>query len=133
MQCHATEKSRAGIAAVVFAALLTGCGGSGSGSSSSNSAEGSTVRGQTVSLSWQAPGQRINGEQISLYDIDAYIVRYGRDPDNLDQQAIVDGCSSPQCAYDIKGLASGTWYFAVQTKDVNGLISLPSAPVSRTI
>ena len=130
MQFRATGKSRAGIAAVAFAALLTGCGGSGGGSSS---ADDSTVQGQTVSLSWQAPGQRINGEQISLYDIDAYIVRYGRDPDNLDQQAIVYGCASPQCVYDIKGLGSGTWYFAVQTKDVNGLISLPSAPVSRTI
>lgn len=133
MQFRATGKSRAGIAAVAFAALLTGCGGSGGGSSSGASAEGSTVQGQTVSLSWHAPGQRINGEQISLFDIDAYIVRYGRDPDNLNQQAIVNGCTSPQCVYDITGLASGTWYFAVQTKDVNGLISLPSAPVSRTI
>ncbi|MFL1404594.1 fibronectin type III domain-containing protein [Marinobacter sp. M1N3S26] len=129
MQFNVTGKSRAGIAAVVFAVLLTGCGGSGGGSSS----EASTVQGQAVSLSWQAPGQRINGEQISLYDIDAYIVRYGRDPDKLDQQAVVDGCTSPQCVYDVQGLAPGTWYFAVQTKDVNGLVSLPSEPVSRTI
>lgn len=139
MQLYATGKLQAGFAAIVFAALLTGCGGSSGGGSSSSAGNGSAptqeaiASGQTVSLSWQAPGQRINGEQISLYDIDGYIVRFGRDPDNLDQSATVNDCVSPQCSYDIANLAPGTWYFAVQTKDNNGLLSTPSAPVSRTI
>jgi len=136
MQFRATGKSRAGIAAVVFAVFLAGCGGSGSGSSSqssSPSSEESVSSGQTVSLSWLAPGQRINGEQLSyINDIDGYIVLYGQDPANLGQQVVVE-CNSLNCGYDIKDLAPGTWYFAVQTVDSNGLISAPSQPVSRVI
>ncbi|MFC4260297.1 fibronectin type III domain-containing protein [Marinobacter lacisalsi] len=137
MQFRATGKSRAGIAAVVCAVFLAGCGGSGSGSSSSQSSapssEESVSSGQTVSLSWLAPGQRINGEQLSyINDIDGYIVLYGQDPANLEQQVVVE-CNSLNCGYDIQDLAPGTWYFAVQTVDSNGLISAPSQPVSRAI
>lgn len=133
----ATGKSRAGIVAVVFAVFLAGCGGAGSDSGSSAQAtppaEESVTSGQTVSLSWLAPGQRINGEQLSyINDIDGYIVLYGQDPGNLDQQVVVD-CHSLNCGYDVNGLAPGTWYFAVQTVDSNGLISSPSQPVSRAI
>lgn len=138
MQFWATGKSRTGIVAVVFAVFLTGCGGSGSGSSSSSThspaVEESVVNGQTVALSWQAPSRRVNGEQLSyINEIDSYIVRYGQDPGNLDQHAILDGCTSPECYYDIENLAPGTWYFTVQTVDSRGLISSPSQPVSRTI
>lgn len=145
MQFGTSGKSRAGFAAVVFAVFLTGCGGSGGGSSSSGSSgsastgnnvpsvDESVVAGQTVSLSWLAPVQRINGEQLSYTDdIDGYIVLYGQDPDNLDQRIVVD-CQSVSCGYDVENLSSGTWYFAVQTVDSSGLISSPSEAVSRVI
>lgn len=137
MQFLATGKSRAGIAAVVFAVFLSGCGGAGSDSGSSAQApppaEESVATSQTVSLSWLAPGKRINGEQLSYVDeIDGYIVLYGQDPDNLDQQVVVE-CGSLNCGYDVEDLSSGTWYFAVQTVDSNGLVSSPSQPVSRAI
>lgn len=144
MQFIVTGKSRAGFAAVACAVLLAGCGGSGSGSGSSadtgsesgsnqsTNVEASTTGVQSVSLSWLAPGQRINGEPISFYDIDGYIVRYGRDPASLDQQVSVD-CEVLSCGYNVDSLAPGTWYFAVQTVDSNGLISSPSQPVSRTL
>lgn len=137
MQFWATGKSRAAIAAVVFVVFLTGCvsneADSVSNAQSTPAAEESVSADQTVSLSWLAPGQRINGDQLSyINDIDGYIVRYGQDPDNLDQQVVVD-CHSLNCGYDVNDLAPGTWYFAVQTVDSNGLISSPSQPVSRAI
>lgn len=141
MQFYATGKSRTGITAAVIAVVLAACGGPGSGSSSSSDTGGQTPSSedsfnadvQAVSLSWLAPGQRVNGDQISYTsDIDGYIVRYGQDPDNLDQQAVVD-CSSLNCGYSVDDLSTGTWYFAVQTVDSNGLISSPSQPVSRNI
>lgn len=143
MQFNATGKSPAGFAAMVACAvLLVGCGGSGSGSSSGSTSgsssgqsagvEATQTGASSVSLSWVAPGQRINGDAISFYDIDGYIVRYGRDPADLDQQATVD-CEVLNCSYAVNGLGAGTWYFAVQTVDSNGLISSPSQPVSRSI
>lgn len=139
MKFWATGKSRAGIAAVVFAVFLSGCGGSSSGNSASSGSsqpaavEESVVNGQTVALSWQAPGYRINGDQLSFSKhIDGYIVRYGRNPGDLDQQARVN-CKALDCGYDVEGLAPGTWYFTVQTVDNEGLISAPSQTKSRTI
>ena len=80
-----------------------------------------------------APAKRINGDQLSyISEIDGYVVLYGQDLARLDQQVVVE-CNALDCGYDIEGLASGTWYFAVQTVDSNGLISAPSQPVSRTI
>lgn len=143
MQCFATGKSRAGFVAAVFAVFLAGCGGSGGGSSSSGttvsgggeqaSVEESVSGAHTVALSWNAPTLRVNGEQIPYHQISSYIVSYGQDPENLDLQAVLDDCTSPQCFYDIEGLDSGTWYFTVQTVDSSGLISSPSQTVSRTI
>lgn len=138
MQFRTSGKSHAGIVAALFAAFLAGCGGSGSGSSASSAGQSPSVgesvaSQQTVSLSWMAPGQRINGEQLSYTsDIDGYIVLYGQDPENLDRQAVVD-CNALNCGYDISNLSAGTWYFAVQTVDSSGLISSPSQTVSRAI
>ena len=158
MQLCATGNSRAGIAAVVFAVFLAGCGGSESSSSASSftgtqtpstetgtqtpstetesqtpAVEAPVAKAQSVSLSWLAPGERINGEQLSYTDdIGGYIVLYGQDPENLDQQVEVE-CSALNCGYEVENLSAGTWYFAVQTVDSSGLVSAPSEPVSRSI
>lgn len=132
--------SKAALSAVLSVVVLAGCGGSGSGSSASSGtanesyvAEANGSGDEAVYLSWLAPAQRVNGEQLSYQtDIDGYIVRYGQSPSELDQQAVVD-CEVLECGYNVNGLSSGTWYFAVQTVDSNGLVSAPSAPVSRTL
>ncbi|MFW5824974.1 MAG: fibronectin type III domain-containing protein [Marinobacter sp.] len=122
--------------------LLAGCVGDDSGSGEThagvdpgNGNDGietfQTAHG-SVSLSWVAPGYRINGEQLSSTDIQGYVVLYGRDAKELDRQARVD-CKSPDCRYDVDGLGTGTWYFAVQTVDSSGLTSAPSTPVSRSL
>lgn len=133
MLCNAVGSSRAIVAVFVSAVLLAGCGGSSSGSDSASEGQTEvTANGDAVSLSWLAPDRRINNDQLSYADIDGYIVRYGRDPSELDHQARVD-CRSLNCGYEVQGLASGTWYFAVQTVDSNGLVSQPSQPVSQSI
>ncbi|SET11066.1 hypothetical protein SAMN04487962_104194 [Marinobacter segnicrescens] len=130
--------SGAAFAALFSVIVLAGCGGGGSSASSGTAnesyvAEANSSGGEAVYLSWLAPAQRVNGEQLSYQtDIDGYIVRYGQSPSELDQQAVVD-CEVLECGYNVNGLSSGTWYFAVQTVDSNGLISAPSAPVSRTL
>ncbi|SFR77685.1 Fibronectin type III domain-containing protein [Marinobacter daqiaonensis] len=130
--------SRAGIASIVIAFALAGCGGGSTGSTSGVSAEDSPTiapseeaSASSVSLSWTAPGTRVNGEQLSTADLDGYIVSYGQSVDTLDQSARVESCIS--CEFTVANLAEGTWYFRVQTVDTLGLVSEPSEPVSKTI
>ena len=124
---------------------LTGCGGGGGGSSSSSAAVGSPS-GQSSSetrvgdgsgfavLSWTAPSTRVNGEGIKMGELDRYVIRFGQNPEELSQQVTVDGAENyADMSYTISGLEQGTWYFTIQVRDAEGLISEPSAPVSKTI
>ncbi|MEC7816982.1 MAG: fibronectin type III domain-containing protein [Pseudomonadota bacterium] len=128
--------------------VLSGCGGGGGGSSSAGvgassgqAGGGSQTGSQQVGdgsgyavLSWTAPSTRVNGEGIKMGELDQYVIRFGQDPEDLGQQVTVDGAESfVDMSYTINGLEEGTWYFTIQVKDAQGLISEPSAPVSKTI
>ncbi len=134
--------SKAGFAIAVLAFALTGCGGGGSGSSSSSGvpigdsaapqAQVSTAT-DSVTLSWLAPTSRVNDEPISYQShIAGYVVRYGRDSDALENAVAVE-CHSVQCEQIVAELGEGTWFFAVQTRDTNGLLSVLSEVVQKTI
>lgn len=123
--------SKAWIAALVFGIALTGCGGdssSGAGSQVSNS-QNSVER--SAALSWNAPFQRQNNETLEMYELAGYVINYGQDPENLDKT--VDVSDSYTMEYTVQNLEDGTWYFSVQAKDSNGLMSPPSDLVSKTI
>lgn len=133
--------SKAWIAALVFGIVLAGCGG-GSGSQGSDpqsvsQASGSQSVDRSAALSWNAPGQRQNGDSLELYDLTNYIISYGQDPENLDQTVYVssdqDNNYPATLQYTVENLSEGEWYFTVQAEDNNGLLSPPSELVSKTI
>jgi len=86
--------------------------------------------GASVTLTWTAPSTRVDGESIALSEIQSYIVRYGRVQGELDQQVTVD---STETSYQFDNLESGTWYFAVQVVDINGLVSELSEVIEHNV
>ena len=85
---------------------------------------------KNVTVSWTAPGTRVDGTSISLSEIDSYQINYGNARDNLNQNVTVAG---DQTSYTFDTLDVGTWYFSVQVKDTKGLLSGPSEVVSDQI
>lgn len=83
-----------------------------------------------VTLSWTAPGTRVDGTSIALGEIDYYEIRYGQDPDNLDQSVQVPGDLD---SYRFTDLTSGTWYFSIRVVDTQGLASAPSNVVEAQV
>ncbi|WP_404362263.1 PA14 domain-containing protein [Marinobacter sp.] len=84
----------------------------------------------TATLSWTAPLTRADGSSISLSEIASYRIYYGQSAQGLDQTVTVDGSET---STKIEGLASGTWYFAIQVIDTDGLKSPLSEPVEHTV
>lgn len=135
------------VAVAFTGALLTGCGGGGSSGSTastapvdsgdtsgSNGSDSPAVVDKTATLSWLAPDRRVNGEQISPNELISYTIRYGQDPNNLDQSVVLDDVSGQvSVSYTIEDLDVGTWYFTIQVQDASGLMSEPSEAVSKTI
>lgn len=127
------------MAAAFLGALLTGCGGGSSSSETSSQGafgDGSskTVDGSKALLSWTAPSTRVNGDGISMGELDSYIIRYGQDANNLTEQVVIsDAAEDATMSYTVGGLGQGTWYFSIQVQDTSGLMSAPSEVVSKTI
>jgi hypothetical protein len=134
--------------------FLAGCGGGGDGDESgtagvakpsavvakANTAEVSTSR-RTVSstanqtiLSWRAPATRVNGDVLSDQELASYEIRYGTSAEDLSRSAIFDNAEGLiDMSYTIENLSAGTWYFTVQARDDDGLLSSPSVVVSKNI
>ncbi|MBS3805340.1 MAG: fibronectin type III domain-containing protein [Oleiphilaceae bacterium] len=64
-------------------------------------------------------------------ELDAYVILYGQDADNLDRAITVGEAST--MSFTIPDLAAGDWYFAIQVVDTQGLVSAPSRVVSKSI
>ncbi len=115
--------SQAWIAALFLGLVLTGCGGGSSGSSESTAGTGDStgvgsggsegnpppsgggegVVDRSASLSWNAPTDRENGDDLSPYDLERYVIRYGTDRNNLDKQVQVDNVGGLETmSYDVR-------------------------------
>lgn len=83
----------------------------------------------SATLSWEAPTTRTDGSPLS--DLAGYRILYGRMSETYDYTIEVDnpGVST----YVVENLVPGTWYFALQAYDADGVESDPSNEVSRTI
>ncbi len=154
------KMSKAWIAAFALGLVLTGCGGGGSGESdspASNSASTNSSVSEDTSkdspvnstgttesesseeprsavLSWSAPATRVNGDGIAMGELDKYVIRYGQNVEDLNEEIVVGEAESyPEMSHTVEDLDVGTWYFTIQAQDKQGLISEPSEPVSKTI
>ncbi|WP_228257433.1 fibronectin type III domain-containing protein [Marinobacter sp. NP-4(2019)] len=74
---------------------------------------------------------RVNDESLAMGELSGYIISYGKDPENLTEKVRIDSADTME--YTVTNLDNGTWYFTIQVEDVDGLISEPSQPVSKTI
>ncbi|WP_323752353.1 fibronectin type III domain-containing protein [Marinobacter sp.] len=85
-------------------------------------------------LSWSAPATRVNGDGIAMGELDKYVIRYGQNVEDLNEEIVVGEAESyPEMSHTVEDLDVGTWYFTIQAQDKQGLISEPSEPVSKTI
>ncbi|SFM43061.1 fibronectin type III domain-containing protein [Marinobacter zhejiangensis] len=127
------KKSRTALASllVMGAATLVGCGGSGGGDSSNASGLDGTPGTHSATLSWNAPATRINGDGLAMGELQGYVINYGQEAGSLSNKVRIGDANVMD--YTIGGLGNGAWYFTIQVVDTNGLMSAPSAMVSKTI
>lgn len=72
-----------------------------------------------------------NTDGTTLTDVAAYVITYGTSPTNLTKSMVL---SDPGLTTGtITGLAAGTHYFSVSTRNSTGVSSTPSSVVSRTV
>jgi hypothetical protein len=83
----------------------------------------------SATLSWDAP--TVNTDGAPLSDLTGYHIYYGDSPSTLTQSVSVAGAAT--VSYEITGLASGTWYFAVAADAADGTQSALSEVASKTI
>ena len=74
---------------------------------------------------------RVNNESLKMGELAGYVISYGRDPEELTETVRIESAATMQ--YTISNLDNGTWYFAIQAEDVDGLISDHSGIVSKEI
>lgn len=140
---YTARKSFTHAAILSFGLVLVGCqGGGGSGSESSsntdtvengNSQEAAPLATDSALLSWDAPGQRENGDTLKVGSIDHYVISWGQDPENLTNTREV-GCENcVDMEHRIEDLQNGTWHFTVQTRDTQGNLSRKADLASKQI
>lgn len=135
------------LASVIFALLLSACGGDDDGSAP---AVGAQTGNQTASprgdsqtsppasaggtlgaatLSWTAPLQNTDGSV--LLNLSGFKIYYGRAPGTLDSTISVTNPSVS--TYVVESLSTGTWYFGVAAINSQGVESPLSNVASKTI
>ena len=83
----------------------------------------------TAALSWQPPTTNTDGS--ALTDLSGFVISYGTSPGSLTQQVTISNPGTT--SYTVTGLATGTWYFAIDATASNGTHSALSNVVSDTI
>lgn len=83
----------------------------------------------TAELLWVPPTLNEDGSPVT--NLAGYKVRYGQSPASLTQ--VVDIPTATTTSVRIEGLAAGIWYFTVSAYTTNGVESLPTGPVTKTI
>jgi len=83
----------------------------------------------TASVSWSPPTMNTDGSVLT--DLSGYVLLYGESQDAMDRSITIDNPSIS--TYVVDSLPTGTWYFAVQAVNANGVRSSNSTVVSKTI
>lgn len=86
---------------------------------------------KSIALSWDIPQEREDGSALEIYEIEGYVIVYGTDANNLNQQVTVQGASVKDAV--LENLASGTYYFAIATIDSDGTQGAYSTTIQQSI
>lgn len=73
-----------------------------------------------LQLSWAIPTHRENGEILAVEDIGGYVIEYGSNASNLDQQVTIHGAYTTY--HTIDGLRTGNLYLRIATMDATGTV-----------
>jgi hypothetical protein len=73
--------------------------------------------GGSVTLSWEAPSEREDGNTLFPSEIEGYRLYMGDSAETLE---LVMDVSSTTTQYELEGIATGTYYFSVTTYDAEG-------------
>lgn len=103
-----------------------GTGGTGGGTSGGS---GGSTSGGSATVHWTPPRANTNGS--SLTNLSGYIISYG--PSTAKTPTTIKVTNPGLASYEIDGLTSGTWYFAVSAYNSSGATSALSNVVSKTI
>jgi hypothetical protein len=122
-------------APVLMSLLLVGCGGGAGTTANPTTANevGSTTTTTpstgSATVSWVAPIENSNG--TALTNLAGFRIYYGTDSAVLNQ--VVDVDNAQATSYQVTGLTTGTWYFAVTSITTSGVESAHSTVGSKTI
>jgi archaellum component FlaF (FlaF/FlaG flagellin family) len=105
------------------------CTGTGGTSSQSATVTVNASNNGTATLTWTAPTTNTDGTPVT--QLSGYHIYYGNSPGALTQSITVSGATTT--SYEITGLSSGTWYFAVAADAADGTESAQSNVGSKTI
>lgn len=105
------------------------CTGTGGTTSQSATVTVTAANNGTATLTWVPPTQNTNGTPVTT--LTGYHIYYGTTEGALSQSIVVSGASTT--SYEITGLSSGTWYFAVAAMAADGSESAQSNVGSKTI
>jgi hypothetical protein len=110
----------------VYTLSCTGTGGTASQSATVTVTAGSTG---TATLTWVPPTKNTDGTPVTA--LTGYHIYYGSTEGALNQSIVVNSASTT--SYEITGLSSGTWFFAVAAVAADGSESAQSNIGSKTI
>jgi len=88
------------------------------------------VKTGSALISWQAPTTRADGTALNAADIAGYELFYSEDGTTMSK---LTSLAAGELSVQVDDLAAGTHYFALATKDVNGMQSALSSTISVTI
>jgi Fibronectin type III domain len=105
------------------------CTGAGGTISQSTTVTVTAANNGTATLTWVPPTENTNGTPVT--PLTGYHIYYGKTEGALNQSIVVSGAGTT--SYEITGLSSGTWYFAVAAMAADGTESPQSNVGSKTI
>ena len=89
------------------------------------------VVSSSIELTWDIPQEREDGSDLSLGEINGYVIAYGTEQNNLSNTLSVEGASVTSTVLD--ELASGTYYFTIATVDSDGVQGAYSNVIQQSI
>jgi hypothetical protein len=128
---EALGRFRLGVPAILIPLLGSACGGSGPGAAAPEATPTgiAAVSGGSAMLRWTPVTQ--NSDGTVLTDLAGYKVFYGVSPDALNTTVVL---TDPNLTtYEVTGLASGTWYFAVAAYTASGTQGALSEVASKSV
>jgi hypothetical protein len=105
------------------------CTGAGGTAAQSTTVTVTASNNGTATLTWVPPTQNTDGTPVTT--LSGYHIYYGTTEGALNHSIVVSGTSTT--SYEITGLTTGTWYFAVAAMATDGTESAPSNVGSKTL